>query len=155
MSHATPKRSFQGKIEEAGTRVGLETYAPDNLLVGGTQLVLQEEICFEKWEVCRNPEEDFIEMDENGDLENGVRVKMNQLNLVVLQESTEKIADWEAKPVLEEGGEHHNFISVGCQNVLAGGRAPLQHHTVWVKMARNKLANLMFITNRWLEQVWV
>jgi hypothetical protein len=26
------------------------------------------------------------------------------------------------KPVLEEGGEHHNFICVGCQNVLTNGR---------------------------------
>jgi hypothetical protein len=24
---------------------------------------------------------------------------------------------------LEEGGKHHNFISVGCWNVLAGGKA--------------------------------
>jgi hypothetical protein len=40
------KRSFQGKIEEASTRAGLETYAPNNLLVGGTQLVLEEEVVF-------------------------------------------------------------------------------------------------------------
>jgi hypothetical protein len=38
----SPKRSFQGKVKEASTRVGLETYAHNNLLVGGTQMVLQE-----------------------------------------------------------------------------------------------------------------
>jgi hypothetical protein len=92
-------------------------------------------------------------MDENSDLKNGVRVKMKKLNLVVIQESIEEIADRETEPMLEEGGEHHNFICVGCWNVLAGGRAPLQHRVVWEKMARNKLAYLIFIRNGWLEQV--
>jgi hypothetical protein len=27
--------------------------------------------------------------------------------------------------MMEQGGEHHNFISVGCRDVLTGGRAPL------------------------------
>jgi hypothetical protein len=36
----SPKRSFQGKVEEASMRAGLETYAPNNLSVGGTWLVL-------------------------------------------------------------------------------------------------------------------
>jgi hypothetical protein len=53
-------------------------------------------------------------MDENSDLKNGVRVKMNKLNLVVIQESAEEITDWETEPMLEEGGEHNNFICVGC-----------------------------------------
>jgi hypothetical protein len=91
-------------------------------------------------------------MDENSDLTNGVRVKMKKLNLVVIQESAEEIADRETEPMLE-GGEHHNFICVGCWNVLVGGRAPLQHRVVWEKMARNKLAYLIFIRNGWLEQV--
>jgi hypothetical protein len=59
------------------------------------------------------------------------------------------------KPVLEEGGEHHNFICVGCQNVLTNGRTPLQNRMIWEKMARDKLANLSFINNRRLEQVQV
>jgi hypothetical protein len=79
-----PKRSFQVDIEEASTRIGLETYAPNNLPVGGTRLVLQEEIVLEKREVRRNPKENLTKMDENYDLKNGVRVKMNQLNLVVV-----------------------------------------------------------------------
>jgi hypothetical protein len=84
-------------------------------------------------------------------LKNGVRVKVNKVNLIVVQESTEEIVGWETEPVLEVGGEHHNFICVGCQDILAGGRVPLQHRTVWVKIARNKLASLIFISNRWLE----
>jgi hypothetical protein len=36
----SPKRSFQGKIKEANMRAGLETYAPNNLSVGSTRLIL-------------------------------------------------------------------------------------------------------------------
>jgi hypothetical protein len=68
-------------------------------------------------------------MDENGNLKNGARVDMNQLNLVVVQEPVEEIADRKTEPALE-GGEHHNFICVRCRNVLASGRAPLQHSSI-------------------------
>jgi hypothetical protein len=34
------KRGFQGKVKKAGVRVSLKTYAPNNLSVGGTQLIL-------------------------------------------------------------------------------------------------------------------
>jgi hypothetical protein len=59
----------------------------------------------------------------------------------------EKIADWESKSALEEGGEHHDFIGVGCWNLLTGGRAPLQHLTVREKVARDKLTDLAFISD--------
>jgi hypothetical protein len=57
----------------------------------------------------------------------------------------EELADRETEPVLEEGGKHHNPIWVGRWDILTGGRAPLQHHTVWEKMVHNKLADLIFI----------
>jgi hypothetical protein len=53
-------------------------------------------------------------VDKNGDMKNGVRVEMNQLDLVVIQKAMKEIADSKTKPVLEEGGKHHNFICVGC-----------------------------------------
>ncbi len=31
----------------------------------------------------------------------------------------------ESKPMLEEGGKHHNFICIGCGKVIAGGKTPL------------------------------
>jgi hypothetical protein len=52
---SSPERGFQGTIEEAITRVSLKTYTPKDLSVGGTWLVLQEEIIFEQREVWRNP----------------------------------------------------------------------------------------------------
>jgi hypothetical protein len=55
-------------------------------------LILQEEVVFEERELRRNPEENLTKMDENGDLNNRVMIKMNNLNLVVVQESAEEIA---------------------------------------------------------------
>jgi hypothetical protein len=49
------KRGFHEKIKEASTRVSLKTYAPNDLSVGGTRLILQEEIIFEQRDVGRNP----------------------------------------------------------------------------------------------------
>jgi hypothetical protein len=86
----------------------------------GARLVFQVEIIFE----CRNSKIGFAELNKNCDLKNGVRFEMDQLNHVVVKKAMEEIADWEPKFALE-GGEHHDFIGVGCWNVLTGGRAPL------------------------------
>jgi hypothetical protein len=92
-------------------------------------------------------------MDKDDDLENGVRVQMDKLYLIVIEQSTEEIATKESKPVLEERGEHHNFVCIGCGNVFSGGRPPLQHGTVGEKIVCNKFANLFFVYDRWLEEV--
>jgi hypothetical protein len=39
---------------------------------------------FEERKVRRNPKENLAKMDENSDLKNRVRIKMNKLNLVVV-----------------------------------------------------------------------
>jgi hypothetical protein len=72
-------------------------------------------------------------MDENGNQKNRVRIKMNKLNFVVVQESTEEVTGRKTEPALEEGGEHHNLICIGCRDVLTSGRVPLQHRAVWEK----------------------
>jgi hypothetical protein len=92
-------------------------------------------------------------MNKNGDLKNGLRVEMDQFDLVVVKKATEEITYWESKSALEEGGEHHDFIGVGCWNVLTGGRAPLQHVTVRENVACNELTDLAFVDDRWLKQV--
>jgi hypothetical protein len=50
-----PRRSFQRKVEEASTTTGLKTYAPNDLSVGGTRLISQEKVIFERREIWRNP----------------------------------------------------------------------------------------------------
>jgi hypothetical protein len=105
--------------------VGLEAYAPYNFPVGGARLVFQEEVVFEQWEAWRNPKVSFVEMDKDGDPENGVRVQMDKLYLIVVENSAEEIASRESKPTLEESGKHHNFIHIGCGNVFSSGGLPL------------------------------
>jgi hypothetical protein len=67
--------------------------------------------------------------------------------LVVIKESVEEITGREAESTLKDGGKHHNFF--------AGGRAPLQHGTVWEKVVHNKFVNLTFIYNGELKQMRV
>jgi hypothetical protein len=55
----------------------LETHAPDNLAVIGTRLVFQEKIILEQRKIKWNAKKYFTEMDEDGDLKNGVGIKMD------------------------------------------------------------------------------
>jgi hypothetical protein len=77
--HPVPslKRSFHRKVEEAGERAGLETHTLDNLAISSTRLVFQEKVILEQWEIRRNAKKCFIEVDEDGDLKNGIRVEVN------------------------------------------------------------------------------
>jgi hypothetical protein len=61
-------------------------------------------------------------VDKNNNLENGVRVQMDELNLVVIKESVEEIVGREAKSALEEGREHQNLrcIRLGKSSPVAG-----------------------------------
>jgi hypothetical protein len=83
MSHAIPEERFLKEGRGSQHEGGLESNAPNDLSVGGTWLILQE-VVFEERKVRRNLEENFAKMDENGNLENRIRVKMNKLNLVVV-----------------------------------------------------------------------
>jgi hypothetical protein len=155
--HLVPslKGNLHRKVKEAGARADLETHAPDNLAVSGTRLAFQEKVILEQWKIRWNAKKCFTEMDEFGDLKNGVGVKMDQFNLVVIKEYAEEIAGWEAESALKGGGKHHNFIRIGCRKVFTSGRAPLQHDTIREKVICIELADLTFIYDRWLKQVRV
>jgi hypothetical protein len=71
------KGSLHLEVKEAGTRPGLEAHTPNNLAVSGTQLILQEKVVFEHGEIRWNAKKCFTEMDEDGDLKNGIRVEMD------------------------------------------------------------------------------
>jgi hypothetical protein len=55
----------------------LEAYATNNLSVIGAGLIFQEEVTFEQRKVWRYSEEGFTQIHEDGDMKNGVWVKMN------------------------------------------------------------------------------
>jgi hypothetical protein len=94
-------------------------------------------------------------VDKNNNLENGVRVQMDEFNLVMIKESAEEIASREAKSALEEGREHHNLNRVGCRNIFPGGRTPLQDDAVLEEVICNEFTDFTFICARWVEKIWV
>jgi hypothetical protein len=67
----------------------------------------------------------------------------------VLKESVQEVTCQESKSPLEEGGEHHSFVGIGCREVYPYGRPPLEHNTIWEKVILNKFENLAFIRS-WL-----
>jgi hypothetical protein len=64
-------------------------------------------------------------MDKDSDLQNGVRVQMDKLYLIVVKKSSEEVTVRESIPALEERREHHNLIRIGCGNIFFDGGAPL------------------------------
>jgi hypothetical protein len=69
------KGSFHRKVKEASVRVGLETHSSDNLAVSDAQLVFQEKVILEQRKIRRNTKKCLTKMDEDGNLENGIRVE--------------------------------------------------------------------------------
>jgi hypothetical protein len=94
-------------------------------------------------------------MDKNDNMKNGIRVEVDQFDLVVIKEFAKEVASREDKSTLEEGRKHHNLGRIGCGNVFPGGRTPLLNCAVWEKMIHNKLADFILIRNGRLEKVRV
>jgi hypothetical protein len=80
----------------------LETHAPNNLSVGSTRLIFQEEVVLKQWKVRRTSKKIFAKMDENGDMKNRDGIEMDQLDFVVVKEPVEEVAHREAKSTQEE-----------------------------------------------------
>jgi hypothetical protein len=75
--------------------------------------------------------------------------------VVVVKEYAEEIISREPESALEEGGEHHNLICIGCGEVFTGSRMPFQHGVIRKKVICNEHTNLAFICNGPLEQIQV
>jgi hypothetical protein len=92
-------------------------------------------------------------MDKDDDLQNGVRVQMDKLYLIVVKMSLEEVAGRDPKPALEERREHHNLIHIGCGNIFSGGGAPMQHDPIKEERTHNKFANFFFICDGHLREM--
>jgi hypothetical protein len=149
------RRRFQGKIKEVSTRASLKAYPSNDFLICGTRLVFQKEVVLKQRKIGRNPKGGFAKMGKDGNLEDGVAIQMNQFDLIVVDESVEEIIDQKTESALAEGGKHHDFVGIGCQDALPDGRVPLQYLTVREKMVRNKLADFDFIRTERLEEMRV
>jgi hypothetical protein len=58
-------------------RAGLKTYTPNNLLVGSARLVFQEKIVLRQGNIEGNFKNCFVEMDEDGDLNNRIGIEID------------------------------------------------------------------------------
>jgi hypothetical protein len=68
---------LQRKGEQILVGPGLKTDSAHHLAVGGAQLVLKEEIVFEKGEVGKDNEVSLVEMDKDSNLKNGIGIQMD------------------------------------------------------------------------------
>jgi hypothetical protein len=57
-------------------RAGLETHTSDNLAVSGVRLVFKEKVILEQRKIRRNAKKCITKMDEDSNLENGIRIEM-------------------------------------------------------------------------------
>jgi hypothetical protein len=97
------ERGFQGVVKEVTAQASLNTNTTNNLLVSNARLIFQEEIMLEQRKVGVYGEISLAQIDQDDDLENGVRVEMDQLNLVVMQKTAEEFTGRETKSALEKG----------------------------------------------------
>jgi hypothetical protein len=126
-------------------RAGLESYAPNNLLISGTRLVLHKEVVLEQWKIRRNSKKSFAKVDKDYDLKDRVGIQMDKLYLIIIQDPTEEVASKESTSALEEGEKHHNLFVVGCRNIFSGGGAPLPYNLFEEKVIRNEVVDFVFI----------
>jgi hypothetical protein len=101
----------------------------DDLSLGSTRLIFQEEIVFEDREIRKDGGISLAQVDKDGNLKDTVWIQMNQLDLVVMKKAAKEFACWETKPALKDGGEHHYFVGVGSRNVFIFHRPPLEDRT--------------------------
>jgi hypothetical protein len=66
-----------------------------------------------------------------------------------------EITGRETESALEEDGEHHNLLGVGCQDVLPFGRLPLKHHEIQEEVILSEFEDFSFVRDGLLEHVWM
>jgi hypothetical protein len=87
------------------------------------------------------------------DLKNGIRVDVNQLNLVVMDKATKEFTGGETESSLEKRGQHHYLVGVRSEDYFILGRSSLEDGTVGKKMLPYKLEELFLIDEGWFELI--
>jgi hypothetical protein len=72
---------------------------------------------FPETEVGENPEKGLKQMYENGNLQNGIRVQMRQVQLVEINETAEKGGDGKSKPTNKKRNVNDRFMGILCRTV--------------------------------------
>jgi hypothetical protein len=144
------KGSLQGKIKEIVMRTRLDAYTINDLF-GRTRLVFQEKVIPEEWEIGVDGEIALAEVNKYGNLKNGIRVEVNQLNLIMMEKAAKEFVGGETESSLEEGGQHHDLVGVRSGDFFILGWPPLEDGTVRKKMFLYSLDELILIDEGWFQ----
>jgi hypothetical protein len=90
----------------SGVFTHLDAGTSDYSWVIGTQLWLQPEEFAEQDPVGLDTHKSFVEVDEDGDVEDPIRVEIEVLNTIILEHALEEITGGRRQTTLHEPGEH-------------------------------------------------
>src|SRR5881394_3910475 len=73
----------------------------------------------------------LTEVDEGGDVQDGVGIQVDKLNLVKMQKTTEESASGDRESAIEEGFKNHNLTGIRSGEGLSIGGAPPDDLLLW------------------------
>jgi hypothetical protein len=79
---------------------------------------------FPETEMGENPEKGLTQMYEDGNLQNGIRVQMHQVQFVEIKETTEKGGDGTSKTTNKKRNVNDRFMGILCRNGDAAANPP-------------------------------
>jgi hypothetical protein len=71
---------------------------------------------FPETEMRENPEKGLTQMYKNGNLQDGIRVQMSQVQFVEIKEATEKGRNGKSKTTNKERNVNDRFMVILCRN---------------------------------------
>jgi hypothetical protein len=107
-------------------RSSLDAHPANDMAFGGARFVFQEEITLEEGEVWEDDEVSLVEMDKDGDLENGDQIQLDKLNLEMIEQAVIEITCGKPESVLEEGFGKYDCVSIRDWDVFVLSRLPLE-----------------------------
>jgi hypothetical protein len=79
---------------------------------------------FPKTEMGENPEKGLAQMYKNGDLQNGIRVQMCQVQFIEIKDTVEKGEDRKSKTANKKRNVNDRFMGILCRNGDAAENSP-------------------------------
>jgi hypothetical protein len=79
---------------------------------------------FPETEMGENPEKGLTQMHKNGNLQNGIRVQMGQVQFIEIKETVEKGGDGKSKTTNKKRNINDRFMGILCRNGDATANPP-------------------------------
>ena len=96
----------------------------------------------EQIKVGLNPQESFAKMDEDRNVENGVRGQMMHLNPPMVKEASEEIRNGKTKTLKNIRKENNRFVSTLMRKRFPLGPTPMDHTPGLKKMFSHKIQKM-------------